>query len=258
MSKIKYIYGEKFNRLTVIDIAGRRNSRVIWKSVCDCGNEVLCSSYDLRSGNTTSCGCAQIDAVRKMATTHGGAANHKSEYSSWCSIKTRCYNEKSSSYNDYGGRGIVMSDDWAGDFSKFYADMGDRPSKSHSIDRIDVNGIYCKENCRWATAKEQANNKRNTIMLKLGAERRTLSDISKEYAVLPKTLINKIKRGTPIENAIIPQQYKRAIRFIDLSAAQQLLDMGYSSSKVAKQLGCDRETIQNRIKNNLLTASKLA
>jgi hypothetical protein len=156
MSGKKDLLGRKFGRWTVISFAGKRrisgDSRRFWKCRCDCGKEGELLSAALLSGKTLSCGCLKTE----RAITHG-MTNTKT-YRAWCSMMQRCYNQKNVRYGRYGGRGIVVCEEW-GDFRNFYKDMGDKPSPDHSIDRINNDGNYEPGNCRWATRSEQQRNK---------------------------------------------------------------------------------------------------
>jgi hypothetical protein len=118
-------------------------------------------------------GCYKPKYCRGLCRSHyrhikPDLGERNNEYTIWQNMKTRCYNKKTPNYKDYGGRGIVMSEQWKDSFETFYKDMGKRPSKKHSVDRIDNNKGYSKENCRWATMIEQARNKRNSSLNKSG------------------------------------------------------------------------------------------
>lgn len=169
--------GSRFGRLTIITRASNGSGgRTRWLCRCDCGNELAVISSSLTRGNTVSCGCyhsertAEENAKRIRhghARSAGGNKRETSpEYRTWKAMKERCSNPAAPNYRLYGGRGIKVCDRWIGadGFNNFFADMGMR-LKGQTIDRINVNADYTPQNCRWASASEQAKNRRATASL---------------------------------------------------------------------------------------------
>jgi len=166
--------GKSNNRLTAMWPVGKRKGHgVRWLCLCNCGTlkTVFCS--DFNSGGVKSCGCLAKEVARRSMKLvreqfpkkiiHG--LTKSPEHAVWSSMKHRCSNPNSTGWKSYGGRGIKVCDSWRESFESFYADMGPRPTPSHSLDRIDVNGNYCPENCRWATKSQQNSNQRKKLTI---------------------------------------------------------------------------------------------
>ncbi len=190
--KLKNINGEKFGRLTVIGRAGNTiHGQAKWNCRCSCGNEVVIFGSALRNGHTKSCGCLRIESNNERSTKHGHATNGISPtYHTWAGMKARCNNPKHSSYSTYGKKGISVCKEWD-NFSKFITDMGVKPI-GKSLDRIDYNGNYCKENCRWATYKEQSRNKSNNHFFTINGETKTVAEWAEINGISYSSMFERI------------------------------------------------------------------
>lgn len=196
--KLDDLIGRKFGRLEVMSFSHSANNRMsYWNCLCDCGNEVCVSSGNLKSGNTKSCGCYRLDLQRERKTV-------KSErlYHIWASMKQRCKNPNNHKYNDYGGRGITVCNEWEV-FDNFYNWSVDNGYKEGlTIDRIDNDKGYSPDNCRWATQTEQARNKRNTIFLELDGERKPLPEWADEKNIPSSVIRKRLKMGWSVNEAL--------------------------------------------------------
>lgn len=199
------ITGQRFGRLTVLDFKDGK-----WRCRCDCGNITFRKHQELLRAGTPSCGCLITDGILQIK--HGGC--HTTEYNIYQALKARCYNPNHKAYPRYGGRGIKVCDRWLHSFENFLADMGERPGKEYSIDRIDVNGDYSPENCRWATWKEQANNRRNNVILEHNGISHTLAEWCDILNVGQETAYRRYNQGVDFEK-IFSKKSLRTRRFTD-------------------------------------------
>ena len=185
-----------FGKLTVIERAGKQQNNVTWACRCSCGGTVTVRSSRLRSGEVTSCGC---DVVRRNMR-HGKCGTRI--YQIWKSMKQRCLDPHSTNYPKYGARGVTVCERWMS-FDLFYLDMGEPPSDKHSIERRDNAIGYCKANCVWATAIEQNNNRRNSVLLTFNGRTLSQAQWARELGIHPTSLAQRLKRGWPLERALV-------------------------------------------------------
>ena len=209
--------GDIFGRLTAIkQVENNSLGQTCWLCRCSCGNTAIVTSNHLRTGHTTSCGCYNKEIIIKSSTTHG--MSHTRFYGIYLSIIQRCSYSKSENYYLYGGRGIKCL--WKS-FEEFKNDMYEDDlkhskvygEKNTSIDRVDVNGNYCKNNCRWATWKLQGNNKRNNhIITNSNGESHTIAEWSDLVHINRTTILDRLKHGyTPDEALYTPLYVRRTV-----------------------------------------------
>lgn len=160
------LIGKKFAFLKVITFSHRPKSKdSYWKCECICNKLTVIRASHLISGDIKSCGCKRLEQQKLKMTKHGGWLNGKPtvEYATWSSMKQRCTNSHNQRWENYGKRGIKVCNEWFNSYPHFLKDMGKRPGKEYSLDRMDNDGNYEPSNCRWATAKQQANNRQNNL-----------------------------------------------------------------------------------------------
>ena len=178
------IIGQRFGRLIVVSFVGKINKsqRNYWRCKCDCGKRVTASGDNLKKGRVASCGCLRREVIKTRSITHGESDRvgqpPSPEYRSWLSMRHRCLQPGNDNFANYGGRGIKVCARWDS-FENFLADMGRRPSSKHSLDRKEVDGDYEPGNCRWATAKEQQNNRRKRARLDQFTEDELMCEMSR-------------------------------------------------------------------------------
>lgn len=203
--------GRRFGMLVAIRPIGKRKNRssMVWLCKCDCGNEKGICRRDLLQGSTISCGCYSREESRKRLTKHGkyGTRIHYI----WASMVQRCCDSSNTSYKRYGAIGIRVCEEWK-DFNKFYEwAMQNGYSDDLSIDRINNKDGYYPQNCRWVTAKVQANNRTTNLIFELNGEKLTLAQISEKYGINYQCLHKRIKKYKwNIEKAVtVPVNFQK-------------------------------------------------
>lgn len=206
---LKDYAGVRFGRLTAVRLIEREElyNDHRWLFVCDCGAEKVARIKSVRGGHTQSCGCLAKAVIAARNKTHGLSRTSPGAYRSWKDMRSRCNQPSNTDFHLYGGRGIRVCERWSS-FANFYADMGDRP-EGMSIDRIDVNGHYAPDNCRWATSTEQANNKRNNVVIEIDGVKDTLANWCKVYGVRRETARARMKSGQPLDRVFSSEDFRQ-------------------------------------------------
>ncbi len=193
--------GERFGRLVVVRRAPDDGGHSACEFGCDCGAIVVRRMAYVRCGRMRSCGCLQRETARARLLTHGESGKTV-EHATWLRMLARCNNSRNPDYARYGGRGIQICDRWARSYENFLADMGRRPGLGYSIDRIDNDGHYSPDNCRWATDEEQQLNKRSNHRVTWGDRTKTIKEWSVETGIPYGTLLMRIRAGWSVEDAM--------------------------------------------------------
>lgn len=192
------LVGKRFGRLLVY---ARSDKPRTWRCTCDCGISKEVRSQLLVTGSAKSCGCLRREVTAARSRTHG--MSNSRERTAWKSMRNRCYRSQTNDYERYGGRGITVCDRWRDSFQNFYDDMGPIPSPEHSLDRIDNDGPYSPENCRWASPEEQARNKSTTRWLEFRGERRRLMEWAELLGIPENVIYKRLNvRGWSVDRAL--------------------------------------------------------
>ena len=201
MNISKDIIGKRFGKLVVLEPTNKRSGTdVVWKCQCDCGNIAYVATRHLRGNSTKSCGCMQ-----NHGKTHGESFSRL--YNVWSAMKRRCFNPNDKRYANYGGRNIKVCEEWLNfePFRDWAIANGYRYDADYgkvTIDRIDVNGDYEPSNCRFADIKTQTNNTTRNVKITHNGQTKTVAEWSRELGINYGTLIDRFKRGLPVEKIL--------------------------------------------------------
>ena len=195
--------GRRYGFWTVLGFGEKYQGRLMtWLCRCECGTTRSIRPQALRGGTSHCCGCTTQFRVHPK---HGGARQKSGrfpEYNVWLNMRERCFRPTNSAYRNYGARGITVCERWKDSFENFLADMGPRPSPEHSLDRIDNEGDYTNENCRWTTRDIQNRNSRHNSMLEAFGKRMCAKDWARSIGVHEATIHNRLKAGWPLEDVL--------------------------------------------------------
>lgn len=190
---IKDLTGLQFDRWRVVELRGQNErGAALFLCRCKCGNESVVRGGQLTTGKSRSCGCITREENSSRMKTHG--KTRTPEFKAWQAMMQRCFNPKCKSFNDYGGRGIGVCAEWKPDPERFMSDMGPRPSRSHSIHRIDNEKGYSALNCKWATKQEQANARRSNVLISHAGKSLTIREWS-DFVGIPMVVLHARIRG---------------------------------------------------------------
>lgn len=192
------LIGSRFGKLTVIErVENDAHGHSRWRCKCDCGNDTVVIGYELKNGHIKSCGCYRSENLNDFNRTHN-LSKHPL-YRVWKAMRNRCNNPNNTAYERYGGRGIKVCDDWNSDFKPFYEwAVSNGYEKGLTIDRIDNDGNYCPENCRWVSYATQNTNKRNIRMITFNGKTQNMKEWANELGIPYKMFAKHIKDGQSI------------------------------------------------------------
>jgi hypothetical protein len=242
MGKFVDITGQRFGRLVAISGKERDKHRnALWTCKCDCGNEVKVILESLKNGCTKSCGCLNKEKAFTNSLIHGKSKTRI--YHIWRDMRERCTNPKRKQYKYYGARGIKVCEEWDGSnkFINFYRwSLENGYKEDLTIDRIDNNGNYCPENCRWVDMKTQLNNKRDNRFIYYNGQIKTLAQWSEELNISYGTLLSRLIRGQSVEKAFTTP-VKISNRTLDYNGKI------YTFKQIEKMYGISSNTLKHRL-----------
>ena len=242
MAKIVNIAGKRFGRLIAISTNERdKFGNALWNCKCDCGNNVKVILQSLKDGKTKSCGCLNKEKMGKNNLIHGKSKTRI--YHIWRDMRERCTKPSKLGYSNYGGRGIKVCEEWSGskDFLNFYEwSIKNGYKENLTIDRIDFNGNYCPENCRWTDIKTQCNNKRNNILIFYNGETKTLAQWSESLNISYSAISRRLKDGWSVEKTFTtPVKFSK--KYIEYKGIK------YKCSELARMYSLKPDTFINRL-----------
>jgi hypothetical protein len=197
---VRDLTGLTFDRLTVIELHDRCRGVARWRCRCECGSETISTAHNLTSGRSKSCGCLSREMFRARGTTHGLCRSP--EYGIWNAMRQRCENPNNKSFPRYGAKGITVCQRWTESFESFLADMGPRPSPSHSLDRVDGTRGYEPSNVRWATMTEQNRNRKDNRILTHNGESHSLAEWSERTGISDSAIRTRLRKGWTVDDAL--------------------------------------------------------
>jgi hypothetical protein len=244
---IKDLVGQKFGRLTVLSLDHEtKKGRRFWLCKCECGNEVVKDAKDILSGHVKSCGCLQRNVLGASKRTHGKSRTKIGDVLE--GMKARCYNKNEISYTRYGARGIFICDEWLEDPIKFF-EWAEKTNYVYGfqIDRIDNDGPYSPENCRWVTSKENNRNKRTNNLITHNGETECVTAWSEKLGIPPPTIFGRLARGHSIEEALSTNKLERGRRNKLSAVLVTINNETLSVAAWSKKLGIIMSTYYKRI-----------
>ena len=251
----KDITGHRFGRLTVLEFVERRGRYPYWKCVCDCGNVVIKPGYSMLQGNTKSCGCLAQEHSKKAKFRKHKYKNDR-VYSVWRAMLSRCENPNNLGFQRYGGRGICICDEWKDPeiFAEWALSHGFKDG--YSIERINNDGPYCPENCRFATTKEQANNRCTNVFVEYNGERKTITEWAEQTSVSANTLFYRYRHGWDFGVALNtpPNGIPKGTPVNQYDKSGNLIATFKSSHEASRQTGIFTTSICDACNGKLKTA----
>lgn len=225
--RLSEIIGQKFGLLTAVEIVGKSRRGPLVKCVCECGGTKTVAQKELRSGNNKSCGC--------LHKKHGLTGSRI--YQAWGNMKKRCNDPTNKSYVNYGGRGISYDKRWES-FENFYEDMKDGYADDLTLDRIDVNKDYSKDNCRWVDMKTQGNNKTDNHLVTYNGETLTLSEMARKHGITVDLFKSRLYKGWSVKDALETPVYREEITYngITKTVAEWAKEYGMTYHQLKKRL----------------------
>lgn len=203
MASVKHVQvGAKIGKLTMLEHIEGSSKEAVFLCKCDCGSLCNLTAIRIATRKVASCGCASLRENHRLSRTP--------EYNTWVMIKRRTSNPNCPEAKNYVLRGISMCDRWRSSFSSFFADMGKRPSPKHSLDRIDNNGDYTPENCRWATDMQQANNSRSNSKVLFEGKEMTVAELSRKTGISAAKLYKRVRKGYPMSDVLYDGTFRRS------------------------------------------------